>query len=1167
MCGIIAVLRRPSDRIPPTAADLLPLLEGAPLALADVFVEPDPGGVLAAVAGGLELADRRLRGVAGLQALIADRSLAASVDQLCTDIFGSLATLERELDAGVGLHALADIEAWNVALIRLKDATWAIQRDRLAMAHAVSDLAGPAAGRAAIEAFMSVQAALSALNRLEVRGRDSAGLNLLVRGHGLDLAAPAVAQTLGGRDDPLFESGAACVTPDGHLSFVYKAAAEIGELGDNTRAMREAIRDDGLLHKSLAADSAELTVLGHTRWASIGIISQPNAHPMNSDEVALRRMRRRSSDQPMVDGSPTMAPFVTAVLNGDVDNFADLKVADGLRIAPEITSDAKIIPTLVSHRLAAGEDPLEAFRRTAIRFDGSVAVGASVASTPDRILLALRGSGQALYVGLSDDLYLVASEPYGLAEEADHYLRLEGDVPADPTNPSGSRGQVVELDGARAGTLAGIRRLSYDGIEQPVQAAELVTPEITTRDIDRGNAPHFLLKEIGEAPASVRKTLRGRIAERDGRLVTNLGPDVLSEELRAALRSGSLARVHVIGQGTAAIAGMSLARTLSAATATAALRVDAMLATELSGFSMRSDMSDTLVVAISQSGTTTDTNRTVDLVRSRGAKVVSIVNRRGSDLTDKSDGVLYTSDGRDVEMSVASTKAFYAQIVAGFLLAYAIANEVAGAVEEESAVLTGLRELPAAMEATISRRPAIAEAAQELAPPERHWAIVGSGSDHITAEELRIKLSELCYKSIACDTIENKKHIDLSSEPLIVVCAAGLRGSNADDVAKEVAIYRAHKAKPIVIATDGEERFSAALRVLTVPAIHPDLSFVLAAVAGHLFGYEAALAIDAQALPLREARGAIEEAVSTTSVIDGDQLLAGLSSRFEPLAARFFDGLRTGAYDGHLEASTAVRLTSLFRYATGVAPLDAYEVEYGRGGAPSVLIEDLTVALTAAIEELTRPIDAIKHQAKTVTVGISRSDEGLLEIPLVRSVLDVGAARDRIAYRSLRTLAGLDPAVAEIVGYTRYRIDGRVEDGGATITVVDRGGIARDLPLRTERNPVLRGTKHRVATEREVTVAVGRSDGRSLVIVPEVKGNQCTGLTLLHGRFRDHLPAATMRSVLEAYRGRYDALKDAVTETEPTFRDDLLGEQPVIEVLTEPVNLLADRWRSGPAQR
>src|SRR5690606_8070005 len=218
--------------------------------------------------------------------------------------------------------------------------------------------------------------------------------------------------------------------------------------------------------------------------------------------------------------------------------------------------------------------------------------------------------------------------------------------------------------------------------------------------------------------------------------------------------------------------------------------------------------------------------------------------------------------GRDVEMSVASTKAFYAQIAAGFLLATAIAQEVPGAhgrAGHRSEVLAGLRSLPEAMEATIGRREVIAEAARELAPSRRYWAIVGSGANQVAAEEIRIKLSELCYKAIASDSIEDKKHIDLSSEPLILVCAAGLSGSNADDVAKEVAIYRAHKATPIVIATEDEDRFNAALRVITVPYVQPELAFVLTTVVGHLFGYEAALAIDAQARPLREARGAIEE--------------------------------------------------------------------------------------------------------------------------------------------------------------------------------------------------------------------------------------------------------------------------------------------------------------------
>jgi glucosamine--fructose-6-phosphate aminotransferase (isomerizing) len=1147
MCGIIAVVRRRSTRSAPSSAELLSLLDGAAATLAGPGAPGDLGVAISGVAERVEAVDRLLRGTPGIVALLADQGLTPAIDTACTEVGAVLAAREGALDEDPASGPA--LESVNAAVIRLKDALWAVQRDRLRTARAVADLAGPSPTRSAVEAFASVQAALSAIDRLEVRGRDSAGLMLLVHGHGLELTDQAVAALLDRRSqDPLFTAGAVRVTPEGHLSFVYKAAAEIGELGDNTAVLRAAIRDDALLHLATAADGAQVTVLGHTRWASIGIISQPNAHPMNSDEVDL------------VGG-----PYVTAALNGDVDNFADLKVSDELRIAAEITSDAKVIPTLVSRRLAAGDEAVDAFRQSVRRFDGSVAIAANVAGAPGRLQLALRGSGQALYVGLDEDLSIVASEPYGVVEDATRYLRLDGETPADPTNPSASRGQVVELDADAAGTVDGIRRFSYDGIELPVGEEELITPEVTTRDIDRGSYQHFLLKEIEEAPGSFRKTLRGKIAVADGLLRAELGDATLPASVREDLRSGRITRVKVIGQGTAAVAGQSLGRALAAELATTEVRVEALPATELSGFSLLPDMSDTLIIAISQSGTTTDTNRTVDLVRGRGAKVIAIVNRRSSDLTDKSDGVLYTSDGRDVEMSVASTKAFYAQIAAGFLLAIAIAQEVPGTDDRattRSEILAGLRDLPAAMEETLARRPAIAEAAQELAPSRRYWAIVGSGANRIAAEEIRIKLSELCYKAIASDAIEDKKHIDLSSEPLILVCAAGLVGSNADDVAKEVAIYRAHKATPIVVATEDEDRFSAALRVLTVPSVHSGLAFVLTTVVGHLFGYEAALAIDAQARGLREARGAIEDAISSPAIADLDRLLADLRPALEPVSARFHDGLRSGAYDGSLEAGTAVRLASMFRYATGLAPLDSYQVEHGRVGTPSVVIEDLTSALTAAIEELTRPVDAIKHQAKTVTVGISRSDEGLLDIALVQAALSAGAARDRLSYKALRTLAGLDPAVDDVVGYTRYRIEGDVEEGEATIVVVDRGGIARDLPQRTERNPQLRGTKHRVATEREVTVAVGRSDGRTLVLIPEVKGTQCTGITLLHCRFADELPAGRMRSVLEAYRGRYAALKDAVTETEPTFRDDLLGALAPIELLTTPVNVLADRWRS-----
>ncbi len=431
--------------------------------------------------------------------------------------------------------------------------------------------------------------------------------------------------------------------------------------------------------------------------------------------------------------------------------------------------------------------------------------------------------------------------------------------------------------------------------------------------------------------------------------------------------------------------------------------------------------------------------------------------------------------------------------------------------------------------------------------------MVGNGVNKVAAEEVRIKLSELCYKSIACDVTEDKKHIDLSSEPLILVCAAGLSGSTADDVSKEVAIFRAHKATPIVIADDGDARYPGAATI-SVPPVDPAVAFVLSTMVGHLFGYEAALAIDASALPLREAREVIEHAVLLD--VSPDEMLATVRGGISRFAEQYVDGLRNARYDGHLEASTAVRLAGLLRDLQSDHPVEAYQAESGKVGSPAALIDDLLAALTSAIEELTRPVDAIKHQAKTVTVGISRSDEGVMDRPLVQAVLAAGAGRDVLSYKTLKVLADLDPAVAEVTGFTRYGID------GDTITVVDRGGIATQLSSRVEKRPVLVGTKRNVATQREVLVAKGRSDARTVIFVPEVKANVATGISLLHVRFHDRLPAATMRGVLQGYDRRYDRLVDWVTETEGAFDDRPLGELPVVELLIDPISETADHWRS-----
>jgi glutamine---fructose-6-phosphate transaminase (isomerizing) len=158
-------------------------------------------------------------------------------------------------------------------------------------------------------------------------------------------------------------------------------------------------------------------------------------------------------------------------------------------------------------------------------------------------------------------------------------------------------------------------------------------------------------------------------------------------------------------------------------------------------------------------------------------------------------------------------------------------------------------------------------------------------------------------------------------------------------------------------------------------------------------------------------------------------------------------------------------------------------------------------------------------------------------------------------------LAALEPAVEAVVGFTRYAIEADPADGAATIEIVDRGGVSLSVPSRVDRNPQLQGTKRRVAMERELLVARGRSDGRTVLMVPEVKGSQCTGITLVHAVFADRLAAPVARAVLQGWDRRYDRLVDWVTETEGGFRDDLLAEIPVIDLLTVPVSDLAELWR------
>ena len=144
---------------------------------------------------------------------------------------------------------------------------------------------------------------------------------------------------------------------------------------------------------------------------------------------------------------------------------------------------------------------------------------AAQAETSDEVLLAVKGSGQSVYVGLGFSGFVVASEVYGLVATTSRYLRVEGAAWPEATR----QGTVLALARPGSGTLAAIRRWDGDGVPRPVEPSEVRTAEVTTRDLALDSAVHYLHKEVHEAPSSFRKTLRGKIAVAAGDPFTQRG--------------------------------------------------------------------------------------------------------------------------------------------------------------------------------------------------------------------------------------------------------------------------------------------------------------------------------------------------------------------------------------------------------------------------------------------------------------------------------------------------------------------------------------------------------------------------------------------------------------------------------------------------------------------
>jgi len=1130
----------------------------------------------------------RLKEEEAFRRLFFDQAEAGRLAGLAANVHIFLAKEERLLEENAGRFSTAELESVNQGLLAIRDLAWGLEKDILANIEKILRLAGAGSvGDVAPEALLKyreLNSLLNCLDRLEVRGRDSAGVQIsfipadeAAFGEVMDgLAKTGLDGELRRRalmGDPV--SGSICVCPASvpeksggrAIIFTYKTAEIIGELGRNVRELRRQISGDLLLQAFARLPVAFATSFAHTRWASVGSITEENCHPVGNFALAAGLLPAGREKVYPAYGKGQWT--IHCVLNGDIDNYPALREeleAAGTLIAPEVTTDTKVIPLQIERHLLAGHDLTEAFRLAVCEFEGSHAIAMVSNAEPGKVFLALRGSGQSLYVGIADDRYLFSSELYGLVEETPFFLKMDGERPSDPERPE-TTGQIFVLDQDSPGGVAGIAALCYDGTPLPLGEEAIRKAEITTRDIDRGDYPHFFLKEITEAAHSVRKTLRGRYhIEKDGdaeRVVFNLGEDTVPARMREALRNGKIRRIVAIGQGTAAVAAGAVADALESLLSGSGIRVEARVATELSGFCPDNELGDTLVVPITQSGTTTDTNRAVALASQKGAGVIAIVNRRQSDITSKADGVFYTSDGRDIEMAVASTKAFYSQIVAGNLLALYFAW-ILGTVSPErlTAQVRRLEQAPELMRRVLARKDEIRRSAELLANQKRYWAVVGSGPNKAAADEIRIKLSELCYKTISSDVVENKKHIDLSAEPLILVCAAGSPEAVTADIVKDVAIFKAHKSAVVVFADEDERRFDeTADAVIPIPRAPMPLPVILNTLAGHLWGYYAACGADTDALFLREFKSRlnlvmVEQAKSGLNIYEciDDNRLKSLVNDF---TERFQERRGAGGFS-LAGVGTMSDLILLLKYAAGKLPLDDFRHDFPNGLDSVSPIDLLDATLGHAVDELSRPIDAIRHQAKTVTVGTSRK-----ETPLKGLIFDLlkelGFTARALLSTSILAIGRIQKAVAAVKGYTLYavnRLDGEGKPADdSTIAVAGRGGISVGMPSRADKTGLLMGTKRGIVASGRVYVGQGKADGAPLVIVPLLdEGDRIRRLLLVHVAFNEALSVRERKEILGE---RLGDIRNLVQEYNLPWEESRLGEIPLGLLLGEPVEAIA----------
>ncbi|UCG74891.1 MAG: glutamine--fructose-6-phosphate transaminase (isomerizing) [Gemmatimonadota bacterium] len=527
--------------------------------------------------------------------------------------------------------------------------------------------------------------------------------------------------------------------------------------------------------------------IAHTRWATHGAPTTPNAHPHVSlnGELAL-------------------------VHNGIIEN-ADLlrrKLAE-LDCEFQTETDTEVLAHLIGTLYEGNLEQAVAAALTQV--EGTYGLAVLSSADPGKIVVARQGAPLLL----------------GLAEDGDQAMFVASDV----APILGHTRKVVYLDDGELAVLRGDGYALMDvGSLDPAEPTRFIEKEISriTWDlgkIERGGFPHFMLKEIFEQPATIRDAMRGRVLEEEG--TARLGG------LHGIFdRLNSAQRIIFTACGTswhAALVGEYLLEEY------ARIPVEVEYASE---FRYRNPVipEHTVVVAISQSGETADTLAALREAKRRGATTMGIVNVVGSTIARETDGGVYTHTGP--EIGVASTKAFTGQLTVLSLFALLLARRRGMSILQGREVVSALRELPGKVEAVLQSQEQLERIAEAYAD-HPNFLYLGRGAHFPIALEGALKLKEISYIHAEGYPAAEMKHgpIALIDEAMPVV-VLGPDDSVYPKVVSNVEEVKARGGKVIAVVSEGDSHLRNKVdHVISVPSTIEMLQPILTVLPLQLLAY------------------------------------------------------------------------------------------------------------------------------------------------------------------------------------------------------------------------------------------------------------------------------------------------------------------------------------------